>query len=85
MTQNNADILSLPPVGSLLEKNLSKAVEMALKQRQVANDFTATFSKETTQAWSRMVKNWEADASYPNPYMSKERGRLFPTPQNEHV
>jgi len=57
-----------------LEKNLSKAVEMASKQRQVADDFSATFPQETIRAWSRMVKKWEADPSYPNPYISKERG-----------
>ena len=74
-----------PLIGSLLEKNLSKAVEMKSKQRQVADDFTTTFPQETIQAWSRMIKNWEADASYPNPYISKERGRFFPIPQSERI
>ena len=61
-------------VGSLLEKNLLKAVEMASKQRQVANDFTATFPPKTVQNWRCMVKEWEADPSYPNPYVLKEQG-----------
>jgi len=55
---------------------------MALGQRRVANDFTATFPRETVQAWSRMVKEWEADPSRPNPYVSKEQGMLFSTPAN---
>lgn len=70
-------------IGSLLGKNLSKAVEMASKQRQVADDFSATFPQETIRAWSRMIKQWEADPSYPNPYISKERGRFPPTPKSE--
>ena len=31
----------------MLETNLTKAVEMASKQRKVANDFTGTFPDET--------------------------------------
>ena len=46
---------------------------MELKQRQAANEFTATFPHETIQAWRRMVKEWEADTSCPNPYVSKEQ------------
>ena len=53
---------------------------MASKQRQVTNDFTATFTRQTVQAWSRMVKEWEADPSYPNPYISKEQGTPFSIP-----
>ena len=79
-TWRSAGVLTTATVGSLLEKNLSKAVEMALKQRQVANNFTATFTRQTVQAWSRMVKEWEADPSYPNPYISKEQGTPFSIP-----
>ena len=64
-------------VGLLLEKNLSKAVEMALSQCQVANDFTATFPHKTVQTWGHMVKEWETNPSYPNPYISKEQGTPF--------
>ena len=53
---------------------------MASLQRQAANDFTATFPRDTVQAWSRMVKKWETDSSYPNPYVSKERGTFSLTP-----
>ena len=50
---------------------------MASRQRQAANDFTATFPRETTQEWSHMVKEWETNPSRPNPYISKEHGRFF--------
>ncbi|KAF9779310.1 hypothetical protein BJ322DRAFT_1113656 [Thelephora terrestris] len=60
-------------LGSLLEKNLLKATEMASKQRQAADDFTATFPRETVRVWRRMVKDWETDAAYPNPYLSNDR------------
>jgi len=50
---------------------------MASKQRQVASDITKTFPHDTVQQWKRMVKEWEADSSRPNPYISKDRGRLF--------
>ena len=66
-------------IGSLLETNLVKATEMASKQRKVANDFTATFPPRTVQGWKRMVREWQANSSRPNPYVSKERGKLFAT------
>ena len=50
---------------------------MASKQRKVASDITETFPLDTVQQWRRMVKEWEADSSCPNPYISKDRGRLF--------
>ena len=52
---------------------------MAWKQRQAAEDFTTTFPLETTQSWARMVKKWETNPSYPNPYISKEHGKCFLT------
>ena len=47
---------------------------MSSKQRQVADDFTATFPRETIQAWGLMVEEWEADPSKPNPYVLTEKG-----------
>jgi len=64
-------------IGSLLETNLVKATEMASKQRKAADDFTATFPPDVIQQWRRMVREWEADPSRPNPYVSKDRGRSF--------
>jgi len=64
-------------IGSLLETNLIKAMDMASKQRKAADDFTATFPPDTVQQWKRMVREWEADSSRPNPYISKDRGRLL--------
>jgi hypothetical protein len=73
------NILTTGAVGSLLEKGLLKADEMASKQRQAANDFSATFPKKIVRGWARMVKQWEANPSYPNPYVSKEHGKFsFP-------
>ena len=63
--------------GSLLATNLTKAAEMALKQRQAANEFSGTFPHETVQSWTKMVKDWENDHSRPNPYISKERGTFL--------
>jgi len=64
-------------IGQLLETNLVKAVDMASKQRKVASDITDTFPPSTVQQWKRMVKEWEANHSRPNPYISKDRGGLF--------
>lgn len=50
---------------------------MASKQRKAAGEFTATFPPETIQQWKRMVKEWEADSSRPNPYISNDRGGLY--------
>ena len=61
----------------MLETNLVKAVEAASRQRKVAEDFTATFPHETVQRWRKMVKEWQADPSRPNPYISNERGTSF--------
>jgi len=63
--------------GSLLDTNLVKAADMASKQRKAAGDFTATFPPDTVQHWRRMVREWEENSSRPNPYISKDRGRLF--------
>ena len=50
---------------------------MASKQRKVASDITETFPPDTVQQWKRMVREWEMDSSCPNPYVSKDRGRLL--------
>jgi hypothetical protein len=50
---------------------------MASKQRKAADEFTETFPPDTVQQWRRMVREWEANSSRPNPYVSKDRGRLF--------
>lgn len=50
---------------------------MALKQRKVADNFTATFTGETVQRWRQMVKEWQANSSLPNPYVSNDRGMFF--------
>jgi hypothetical protein len=54
-----------------------KAVETASRQRQVAEDFTATFPYKTVQEWRQMVKEWQANSLRPNPYASNERGVYF--------
>ena len=54
-----------------------KAVEMAEKQRRIAADFTATFPSETVRRWRKMVKEWQANTSSPNPYVSNERGKFL--------
>ncbi|KAF9780601.1 hypothetical protein BJ322DRAFT_1112591 [Thelephora terrestris] len=59
-------------LGPLLEKNLAKAADTASRQCQVADNFTATFPREAIQDWTCMVREWEADPSYPNPYISRE-------------
>lgn len=66
--------------------NLVKAAETALRQRKVADDFTATFPLRTIQQWREMVREWQENPLRPNPYASNERGKLFqiylvPVPQ----
>ena len=70
-------INTLKLIGSLLETNLSKAVEMSAKQRKAATDFSGTFPKKTIESWKKMVKQWQEDPSRPNPYVSNERGMYF--------
>ena len=50
---------------------------MASIQRKAANDFTATFPPETVGKWQRMVQEWEANSSHPNPYVSNDHGKFF--------
>lgn len=57
--------------------NLEKAVEMEKTQRKVANDFSATFPLKTVRQWRKMVKEWQANPSCPNPYISNERGMFL--------
>jgi hypothetical protein len=64
-------------IGSLLETSLIKALEMLSKQHKTVDDFTAMFPPDTIQQWKCMVKEWEANSSWPNPYVSKDHGRLF--------
>ena len=61
-------------LGSLLNTNIGKAVEMALNQRKVATELSGTFTDETVQKWKEMVKVWRVDPSRPNPYVSNDRG-----------
>ena len=58
---------------------------MESRQRQAADDFTATFPRETTQKWTQMVKEWEANPSYPNPYVSEERSKFSPALWDERI
>ena len=43
-------------------------------QRKAADDFTVTFPHETVQRWRKMVEEWQANHSRPNPYVSNEQG-----------
>ena len=70
-------LLDLSWVGSLLDTNLIKAKEMASIQQKAADDFTTTFPQDTIFEWKRMVQEWEADPSRPNPYVSNVRGMPF--------
>ena len=63
----------------MFETNLIKAVEMASRQSKVADDFTATFPRNTVQQWRQMVEKWQANPLCPNPYVSNERGVFFRT------
>ena len=72
-------------VGALLETNLVKAVEMALTQRKVAEDFTATFPNETVQRWKCMVKEWQANSLLPNPYGQTSEVRFFVVIYPQHL
>ena len=64
-------------LGSLLETNLTKALEMASIQRKVADDFSNTFPKEVIQQWEQMVMKWNENSLQPNPYVSSEHCMFF--------
>lgn len=50
---------------------------MASKQRTVAEDFSLTFPDKTVEQWRKMVKDWQANPSLTDPYVSNERSTFF--------
>jgi hypothetical protein len=48
---------------------------MSERQQKNHNEFTATFPSDITQKWHRMVEDWNANQTAPNPYMEPDAGK----------
>ncbi|KAK7043451.1 CxC2 domain-containing protein, partial [Favolaschia claudopus] len=59
--------------GDTLERRLLVAI--AERDRQVAafKDVSKTIEKEVKESWRKMIKDWEADSTKPNPYVLSRR------------
>ncbi len=44
---------------------------------QAAADFSATFTEPTVAEWTKMVDEWNADHTKPDPYAEPESGTIF--------
>jgi hypothetical protein len=58
----------IPPQGSALFTQLSKAIKMRAKHVALLDKFTKRFKSDTVDAWRRMINEWDADTSKPCPY-----------------
>lgn len=47
---------------------------MSVKQTEVFNDLSATFSPEIIKKWEEMIMKWEVNPQAPNPYAEPESG-----------
>ncbi|KIL68676.1 hypothetical protein M378DRAFT_184632 [Amanita muscaria Koide BX008] len=52
----------------LFLKRLKEAYVMQNKHRDIFNKFSATFSSSTIEKWEKMLFDWTADPSKPNPF-----------------
>jgi hypothetical protein len=61
--------------GASLLTQLAKAIVMEKKHREAFEKFTATFPSDVVAKWDKMVDDWDADMSKPNPYEEPVAGK----------
>lgn len=61
--------------GASLRTQLAKAIVMEKKHREALEKFTATFPSDVVAKWDKMVDDWDADMSKPNPYEEPVPGK----------
>ena len=61
-------------LGIVLLRALQEAREMAVKQRQIFVEYSATFTPTILEQWESMVAAWDADPSKPDPYEEPTTG-----------
>jgi len=62
--------------GTTLLKRFNEAVLMSVKQTEIFDQLSATFSPETVEKWERIVANWNANPKAPNPYEEPKSRKL---------
>lgn len=60
-------------VGTLFLKRFKDAVAMRKKHAEAFEQFSSTFAQDTRTRWARMVDEWIADRTKPNPYQEPAR------------
>lgn len=64
-------------LGPSLLKALRQAAQMAVKQRQLFNEFSATFPPEVVREWERVISLWNVNpGSGPDPYEEPETSKF---------
>jgi hypothetical protein len=64
-------------IGAYLAGQLKEAIKMRIKHGNLLARFTAKFTPEVIERWTRMVEAWDQDHSQPNPYEEPENGMLL--------
>ncbi|KAI0323170.1 hypothetical protein GY45DRAFT_1341622, partial [Cubamyces sp. BRFM 1775] len=60
-------------LGPFLAKSLRQATQMAVKQRQIFNEFSATFPTDIVREWERVILLWNINPGRgPDPYEEPE-------------
>lgn len=70
-------VLILCAPGDTLAKRFDDAVYHSRKQREIFDEFSATFDAAQIRTWTRMVEAWNADTSCPDPFQEPDPGTFF--------
>ena len=63
-------------LGATLASQLQEAIQMKIKHEELLARFTAKFSPDVIDKWTKMIEAWDLDHSKPNPYEEPENGML---------
>lgn len=70
-----ADCILTAITGVSLLTQLVKAINMEKRHREAFEKFTTTFPSDVVAKWDKMVDDWDADISKPNPYEEPVAGK----------
>lgn len=60
--------VDLLPKGTSFTRKLQEAIPERNKHKEVFSKLSSSLSSKVVQEWSKMLQDWEADNSKPNPY-----------------
>jgi hypothetical protein len=66
-------------LGDGLLKAFTKASDMSLKYRTLADESTALFSPDIIAAWAAIIAAWDEDHDKPSPFEYPESGKFSPS------